>query len=85
MLTKWRERVPSNRHMLTILGDYYENGMQNDHVTTENMPYKPLYFSLGSKHLEPASTYSDLIGTMSVFNCLYLLHYFSDRAESCQY
>ena len=33
--------------------------------------------------LDPGSEYSDLIGTMSVFNCLYFGHYFLNRAETC--
>ena len=49
-----------------------------------NLPYKPLHFSPGSKQLEPASKYSDLIETMSAFSYLYLGQYFSDRAEICQ-
>ena len=56
--------------------------MTYDHLITENLPYKALYFCPGSKRLEPDSKYSDLIGAMSAFNCLYLGHYFSDRAEN---
>ena len=37
-----------------------------DHFKTENSPYKPLYYSLGSKRLEPDSKYSDLIETFSI-------------------
>ena len=56
-------------------------GGNYDPLTMENLPCKPLYFSPGSKRLEPAAKHSDLIGTMPAFNCLYLGHYFSDRAE----
>ena len=38
---------------------------------TEVLPYKPLYFRPGSLRLAPGSKYSGLIGTMSVFSCLY--------------
>ena len=51
--------------MLTIFGEYYQNGMKRNHLTIEDLPYKPLYFSPCSKRLEPASKYSDLIGTIS--------------------
>ena len=33
----------------------------------------------------PGSKYSGLIGTMSVFNCLYFGHYFSNGADICLY
>ena len=59
--------------------------MKYGHLKIENMPHKPLYDSPGSKRLEPASKYSDLIGTMSSFNCLYLGHYFSSLAEICYF
>ena len=72
-------------HVLTILVEHCQNGLKYDHLKTENLPYKPLYFSPGSKHLEPDSKYSDLIGAMSAFNCLYLDHHFSDQADICQY
>ena len=55
--------------------------MKYDHLTMENLPFKPLYFSPGSERLEPALNDSDLIGTMSAFNCVCLGHYFSDRAD----
>ena len=73
----------SKFHVLTILGWCCENAMKYDHLTIENLLYKSLYLSPGSKRLEPASKYSDLIGTMSAFNCLYVGHYLSDRAEIC--
>ena len=66
-----------NRHVLTVLGEYC-------HLTIEDFPYKPLYFSSGSKRLQPDSEYSELTGTMSAFSCLYLAHYFSGQAEICQ-
>jgi len=83
-LTTWSESAPENRHVLTILGEYCQNGMKYDHLAIENLQNTNLYFSPGSKRLEPDTKYSDLIGTMSVFNCLYLDHYFLDRAEICQ-
>ena len=52
-------------------------------LMTEDLPYKPLYSRPGSKRLDPGSKYSDLIGTMSVFNCLYFVHHFSNGAEIC--
>ena len=58
--------------------------MTYGHLMTEDLPYKPLYFRPGSLRLAPGSKYSDLIGTMSVFNCLYFGHYFSNGAEICQ-
>ena len=42
-------------------------------------------FSGGNPPLAPGSKYSNLIGTMSVFNCLYFGHYLSNGAEICQY
>ena len=59
--------------MLTILDGYCENGLNHDHLTIENLPYKSLWFSSGSKRLEPDTKYSDLVRTMSAFNCLYLV------------
>ena len=50
---------------------------------TEDLAYKPLYFRPGSLRLAPGSKYSNFIGTMSVFNCLYFGHYFSNGAEIC--
>ena len=41
--------------------------------------------SAGSKRSEPGSKYSDLIGPISAFNCLYLGRYFSELVEICQY
>ena len=70
--------------MLTILGKNCQNRLKYGQLKAEDLPYEPMYISPGSKHLEPDSKYSDLIGTMSAFNCLYLGHYFSDRAEICQ-
>ena len=61
-----------------------QNKLKYDHLKVQNLSYKPQYFSPGSKRLEPDSKYNDLIGTMSAFNCLYLGHYMSDRAEICQ-
>ena len=83
-LTPWSENAPQNKHVLTILDKYCQKGMKYYHLKTENLPQKPLYFSPGSKRLEPDSKYSDLIGIMSTFNCLYLGHYSSDRVEICQ-
>ena len=69
-----------------LLGDCCQNRLKYDHLETEDLPYKQLYYSPVSNHLEPASKHSDLIGTMSAFNCLYLFNclYFSDQAEICQ-
>ena len=50
---------------------------------TEDLPYKPLYFRPGSLRLAPGSKYSTLIGNVSVFDCLYFGHYFSNGAEIC--
>ena len=36
-------------------------GMKYNHLTIENLPYKPLYFSPGSKCLETDTEYSDLV------------------------
>ena len=47
------------------------------------MPYKPLYFSDGSIHLEPDTKYIILIGTESIFNFLYLDYYLSAQDEIC--
>ena len=69
---------------MTILDEYCQNGLKYDHLKTENLLYSPLYFSPGSERLEPDTKYSDLIGTTSVFNYLYLNHYDSDRAKLCQ-
>ena len=80
-LILWNEGTPCI--LLKIVDECCQNGIKYDHLTIQNSTYKPLYFSPGSKRLEPDSTHSDLIGTMSAFNCLYLGHYFSDRAEIC--
>ena len=64
--------------MLTTLSEWCQNVMTFGHLMTEDLPYKPLYFQPGSLRLAPGSKYSDLIGTMSVFNCLYFGHYFSN-------
>ena len=69
---------------MTVSGECCENEMKYDHLTIENLLYKPIYFSPGSKRLEPDSECSDLIRTMSAFNCPYIGHYFSDRAEICE-
>ena len=66
--------------MLTVSGKHCQNGMKYGHFTIENLPYMQLYLSPGSKRLEPASKYSDLIGTKLAFNYLYLDRYFSHRA-----
>ena len=76
--------APQNRHVLTILNAHCQNGLTYSHLKAGDLPYKPLYFSPGSKRLEPGSKYSDLLGAKSSFNSLYLDHYFSDRAEICQ-
>jgi len=70
------ESAPQNRHVLKILDEYFQKGRKYNHLKTENLPYKPLYLSAGSEHLEPDTKYSDLIGAMSAFNCLNLDHYF---------
>ena len=51
--------------MLTILGEYYQNGMEDDHLAMKNLPYKLLYFSPG--RFEPASKCSDMKDIMSAF------------------
>ena len=84
ILTTWSESAPQNKHMLTILDEYCQNGLNYEHLKAETLPYKPLYFSSGSKRLEPDTKYSDLIGTISTFNCLYFGHYLPYRAEICQ-
>ena len=71
------------RHVLTILSELLQNGTKYGLLMIEDLPYKPLYVRPGSKRLDPGSEYSDLIGTMSVFNCLYFGHYFLNRAETC--
>ena len=70
-----------------MLGEYFQNGMNYDYLMVENLSYKPLYLSLDSKRLEPASKYSDLIGTMSAVNCLYLCCYLLELkfAKSCYF
>jgi len=57
--------------------------MEYDHLTIENLLYRPLYSSYGCKRLEPDSKYSDLIGAMW-FNCIYLGDYFSNQAKICR-
>ena len=32
-----------NRHVLTIVGEYFENGMHCSRLTTYDLPYKPLF------------------------------------------
>ena len=59
--------------------------MTYGHLMTEDLPYKPLYFRPGSLRLALGSKYSNMIGTVSVFNCLYFGHYFSNGVEICQY
>ena len=81
ILKRWSESAPQNRHVLTIVDEYCQNGLKYDHLEIENLPYKPLYFSLGSIRLAPDSKYSDLIGTMPAFNYLHLDPYLSDQAE----
>ena len=72
--------------MLTILDEYYQNGLIYDHLKTKKLPDKLLCFSPGSEQLEPDSKYNDLdlIGTISAFNCRYLDHYLSDLNAVCQ-
>ena len=55
--------------------------MKYDHLTIENLPFRLLYSSPGCT---PDSKYSDLIGTLSEFNCIYLGGDFLDRAEICR-
>ena len=69
---------------MAILDQYRQNCPKYNSLKTENLPYKPLYFSHGSKRFEPDSKYSDLIRTISGFNCLYLGLHFSELAEICQ-
>ena len=80
-MTTWSKNAPQNRQVLKIVDEYRQNGLKYDHLKAEIFPYKPLHFSPGSIRLEPASKDSDLMGTISAFNCLHLGHYFSDRAE----
>ena len=77
---KWPE-LQCLRSLQTILGEYCQSGIKYDHLMIENLPYRPLYFSRGSKRLETASKHSDFIVTMFAFNCLYIGHFFPDRAE----
>ena len=74
MLTTYGESAPKNRHVLSNLGGYCQNRLNYDHLKTKDLPQKPLYFSPISKRLELDTKHSDLIGTISVFNCLYLDH-----------
>ena len=78
ILTRLSESSPQNRHMLRSLCEYCQNRLKYDHVETDNLPFKPLYFSLCSTLIEPGTKYSNLIGTMPAFNCLYLGHSVSD-------
>ena len=66
------ERAGQNRHVLAILSEWCQNVMTYGHLMTEDLPHKPLYFQPGYLRLATGSKYSDLIGTMSVFNCLYI-------------
>ena len=84
ILITWSERAAQNRHVLTILSEWCQIVMTYGHLMTEDLPYKPLYLRPGSLRLAPGSKYSNLIGTMSVFNCLYFGHYYSNGAETCQ-
>ena len=68
---------------LIIISERCQNGMKYGYLMTEDLPYKPLYFRPGSLRLAPGLKYNDLIGAISAFNCLYLAHYFSERAEIC--
>ena len=84
ILTIWSERAAQNRHVSTILCEWCQNVMTYGQLMTEDLPYKPLYFRPGSLRLATGSKYSNLIGTMSVFNCLYFGHYFSNGTEIFQ-
>ena len=53
ILTTWNEIAPENRHMLTILGKCCQSRLKYNHLKAEDLAYKPLYFSPGSKRLEP--------------------------------
>ena len=53
-------------YVFSIFGEYCQNGIKYDHLTIANLPYRPLYYSPGSKHLEPDLKCSDLIETMPV-------------------
>ena len=70
--------------MLTILSEWCQNVMTYGHLLTEDLSYFTEDGRAGSLRLAPGSKYSDLIGTMSVFNYLYFGHYFSNGAEICQ-
>ena len=70
---------------MIILDDYCKHWQKHDNLKTKISLYKLQYFSPGSKRLDPDTKYNDLIGTITAFNCLYLGHYFSDRAEICLY
>ena len=83
-MTTWNESATQNRHMLKTLEERCQIGLKYDHLKTENVPHNSLNFSPGTKCLEPGTKYSDLMRTMSAFNCLYFDHYFSDRAEIFQ-
>ena len=83
-MATWNESPPQNKHMFTTLSEYCQARLKCDHLKTNGSPYKPLHFSPCYKLLEPNSKFSDLIGTISAFNGLYLGHYFSNCAEICQ-
>ena len=34
ILTAWGERAPQNRHVLTVLGEYYQDRLNCDHLKT---------------------------------------------------
>ena len=51
ILTRWRRSTAQNRRVLRILYEYCQSRLTYDHLKTESLPYKPLYFSPGSKSL----------------------------------
>ena len=52
ILKTWSESVSQNRHVLTILDECCQSLLKYNHLKTENMPWKPLHISPGSKRLE---------------------------------
>ena len=86
-LTTWSERAPQNKNVLKTLDEYFQKRLKYDHLKVKNLSYRRLYFSPAYKRLQDThkqdTEYSDLTGTVSSFNCLYLGHSFSDRAQIC--
>ena len=84
ILTAWNERASHKEHVLTIFGGYCRDRMKYNHLTIEDFPYKKHWMFLLVIDVLNQPQNSDLIGTMSAFNCPYLCPYFSEQAEICQ-